>query len=480
MSLRRRLFVLLFVSFAAVAATVGGMAELLGVPGYGREADASARARIAALAVTRALRDGAAPGSTAPLLDELARTFDNGAVGVCLTDGRIVAERSVGRPAGAEHGRDYGPATEPRFGPPAELRFFDRERVADACRAAASEPTSTRVLAPSDVLFLATQRVGLDTVSFAMIRVRPFITSGATPGLALLAGAGLLTLALLGLTAHSAWVLRSSTNSLRRSVGALERDLRAEVPTPRAEELADVARHLRGLAANLADAQDREHVLLRDAEEQRRLAGLGRVVAGVAHEVRNPLAGMKLRLDSIALRSVDARTRMDVVKCLGEVARLDRLVRAMLLASHKRAIERVPTDLAVLLEERIALLGPLVGAKQVRIEHDAAGEASVEGESVAGALDNLLRNAVDASTAGGLIEVHVVRDPECLRVDVVDAGPGVPHHRVGELFEPFFTTKANGTGLGLLLARATAEAHGGTLEYERRDGRTMFSMRLPS
>src|SRR6201999_1106060 len=93
----------------------------------------------------------------------------------------------------------------------------------------------------------------------------------------LLAFVGAITTLLVALTAHGVWVLRASTNSLQASVQALKRDLRANVEEPRALELAEVAGQLRTFASTLADVQERE-------EAQTRLAGLGRVVAGVAHE----------------------------------------------------------------------------------------------------------------------------------------------------------------------------------------------------
>ncbi len=525
MSLRRRLFTLLLVSFVALAASVLGMTRLLDAGAAAQEETAAASGRRAMLALAHHLDEGLTADSPAlrQILEDLSRTLEDGAVGVCSVDGEIQAERATARPPWGHGPDDHGPGGPgpddhgpggpggpgdrgpppdgPGHGRPPEgfggpggphggrggpgpgsqgLLPFDREWVTSACRAATGEPQAGKGFAPTDVLLVSTLRArrGTGPVAFALART-PRAARVSTASAGLLSFLGGTAALLLGLTAHGAWVLRASSRSLEGSVRALERDLRAPVSEPEAVELAEVARHLRSLASTLADAQERERGLVLDMEEQRRLAGLGRLVAGVAHEVRNPLAGMKLRLDSIALRPLDGRTRVDVERCLREIGRLDRLVRTMLFLSKDRTVERQRFEAAALVAERISLVTPVAQATDVHVSSD--GDAAIDGEreGLAGALDNLLRNAVEASPEGGRVEVHVVEAAGGARIEVVDEGAGVPAAKASALFEPFFTTKASGTGLGLVLARAIVEAHGGRLDYERRDGRTVFSMTIP-
>ena len=110
----------------------------------------------------------------------------------------------------------------------------------------------------------------------------------------------------------------------------------------------------------------------------------------------------------------------------------------------------------------------------------AGGSASVaaDGDAMARALDNLLRNAIEASPDGGTIAATVYDDGAAVRVRVQDTGSGVPAGRVGELFEPFFTTKPEGTGLGLAISRAIARAHGGDVTYAREGDVTRFELSL--
>jgi signal transduction histidine kinase len=97
---------------------------------------------------------------------------------------------------------------------------------------------------------------------------------------------------------------------------------------------------------------------------------------------------------------------------------------------------------------------------------------------VARAIDNLVKNAVEASPAGAEVRVVVENDAGLAMVRVEDEGPGVAPERTRELFEPFFTTKSEGTGLGLAISRSIAASHGGTLTYARAGDRTRFSLSL--
>jgi signal transduction histidine kinase len=467
MSIRRRLFALLLVSCVALGASVLGTLRLTSLGASAREATAATAGSRAMLVLAHRLDEGLDPAepATAALLEDLSRTLEDGTVGVCSVDGTILVQKTM-----------LGPLRPP--GAP-EMLPLDREQVVRACRAAVNRPQTARGLAPNDVLTVATFRSGAGPVAFALARVPRWFERASPVSLALLALAGATTAVLLALTAHASWVLRASTESLQVSLDALQRDLRAPIAEPRAVELARVARHLRALASTLADAQERERTLSRASEEQTRLAGLGRVVAGVAHEVRNPLAGIKLRLDSMALRPLDARTHVDVVKSLREVGRLDRLVRTLLLMSRDRTPQRVPFDAGPMVDERIALAEPLAQAGGVQIDRE--GDATIVGEreELCGVLDNLVRNAIEASPPGARVRVRLLEDAGAARIEVIDEGQGIPPDRLGELFEPFFTTKGSGTGLGLVLARTTVEAHGGRLRYERRADRTLFSLSIP-
>jgi signal transduction histidine kinase len=123
----------------------------------------------------------------------------------------------------------------------------------------------------------------------------------------------------------------------------------------------------------------------------------------------------------------------------------------------------------------VALLAPWATEKGVAVTVDGTALARLDADAIARAIDNLLRNAIEASAPGAGVDVRVGAHDGEAHVTLVDHGAGVPSSRVGELFEPFFTTKPSGTGLGLALARAVASAHDGTLTYARDGDATRFT-----
>jgi signal transduction histidine kinase len=294
-----------------------------------------------------------------------------------------------------------------------------------------------------------------------------------------------LVLALAGVASaavamRAAKSVRDGARSLSDGIDRLGADLGAPIETPSVRELASVAERVRLLAAALVRAQAERDSLTRRLAERDRLASLGRVAAGVAHEVRNPLASMKLRVD-LARRSegVTDSLREDLLEVSSEIARLDRLVADLLVLSRTKAPTRANASLGALVRKRAELLQPWADEHNVAIEVEGEASASVDHDAIARAVDNLLRNAVQASPRGRtvLARVRSLDAQGLATITVIDEGAGVPKERERELFEPFFTTRSEGTGLGLALAKATAEAHGGELTYAReQQQRTVFTL----
>jgi signal transduction histidine kinase len=288
---------------------------------------------------------------------------------------------------------------------------------------------------------------------------------------------GLLSFALVIASLRTLGAVERDVSTLRTSLAALAKDLRAPVVRPMLRELGEVASGVAALAEELDGAQKERERLTTELGERERLAALGRIAAGIAHEVRNPLASMKLRAD-LARTSGEATPAVarDLDDIASEIGRLDRLVSDLLVVAGRRPGPQVDVDFGELVARRVALLAPWATERGVEVGTDGTALARVDADAIARAVDNLLRNAVDASAAGGRVHVSVDAHDGEARVRVVDHGAGVPSSRAGELFEPFFTTKPSGTGLGLALARAVATAHGGSLTYARDGDGTRFTL----
>jgi signal transduction histidine kinase len=150
-----------------------------------------------------------------------------------------------------------------------------------------------------------------------------------------------------------------------------------------------------------------------------------------------------------------------------------------LVVAGRRTGPREEVDLVQLAAQRVGIIAPWAKERGVNIAVSGGGTASIDQDAIGRVIDNLVRNAVEASASDGAVQVMISNGGGDAHVVVADRGSGIDEAREHEIFEPFFTTKPDGTGLGLALSRAIASAHGGTLSYERRDGATRFDLKVP-
>lgn len=210
--------------------------------------------------------------------------------------------------------------------------------------------------------------------------------------------------------------------------------------------------------------QEQERSLLR-AEQ---LAAVGQLAASVAHEIRNPLTGVKFLLQAAARPNNSVPLSVDRLQLLlQEVGRIERTVQALMDFANAPPSDRHMADLRIVVQGAIDIAQSRAEAKSVVIRKDLAKEplwAQFDKDQMTSLLTNLLYNGIDAAPVGGEVSMSIAPNGEHgIKVTVSDNGPGIDTAISGRLFEPFVTTKSNGTGLGLTIAQRIAREHGGTL-----------------
>jgi two-component system sensor histidine kinase HydH len=214
-----------------------------------------------------------------------------------------------------------------------------------------------------------------------------------------------------------------------------------------------------------------------------RMTALGHLSAGLAHEIRNPLASIE-GAAYVAQTEPDPTRASEFLEIIRkETARLNGLVTQFLEFARPRAPEMISTDPAPLTDSVLNLVRQVAVQNNVilrRTFDETIPPVKCDPEQMKQVLLNLVLNAVQAMPGGGEVSVSAEIAEHMLVLHVKDTGPGIPAERVDEVFDPFFTTKQNGTGLGLPIAYQIVEQHGGELSLESNSPEgCSFVIRLP-
>jgi PAS domain S-box-containing protein len=217
--------------------------------------------------------------------------------------------------------------------------------------------------------------------------------------------------------------------------------------------------------------------------QQAALARLGQMAAVVAHEVKNPLAGIKGAVQVLMSRRPAGDPETTVMRdIVARIDALDDLIQDLMMYARPRPPRLSPVNLRQLIDEAVTMLrrDPFGSALQVHIDGDA-GEVIVDPDLIRATVLNLLLNAAQAMNGKGNIQIVTAACNGNWSVEVHDSGPGIPLDIREQVLEPFFTTKARGGGLGLPIAKRVAELHGGTLTLAfPADGGTVVSVEAPA
>jgi signal transduction histidine kinase len=268
-----------------------------------------------------------------------------------------------------------------------------------------------------------------------------------------------------------------------RRIGELERRTRMiaggdfspmPLPTGR-DEIRDLAHSVNEMAQQLAQYQE-------TVRKTERLRLLGQVSGGLAHQLRNGIAGVRL---AVQLHTRECAGRGDVEPlevALRQLTLLEQHLKRFLDLGRAGKLRKEQCSLQGLIGEVVGLLTPQCRHGRIDLRwQPLPEEVTLTGD--AGQLGqlflNVISNGVEAAGPGGWVEIRLAPEPGKAVVTVTDSGPGPPAEVAARLFEPFVTGKPEGVGLGLAVARQVAEAHGGSLTWARPDSQTCFRIELP-
>ncbi len=302
----------------------------------------------------------------------------------------------------------------------------------------------------------------------------------------LVAAAGAVAICAVLLVALAVLIQRPLME-LQREIAKLQAgDLSVRVQfAARNDEIGDLGRNFNEMVRQLRETREEIERLHRtQMSRAEHLATLGELAAGLAHEIRNPLAGIAGVIEIIGRDLPEGSPSRDVLKDVQqEVLHIKQILSELLDYARPKSPEFHPADLNATAEHAVALARQQVLSRPIqielgkaenlpRVEHDTAQIQQV--------LLNLLLNAIQAISGPGRIEVRLESRDAFAAVIVSDTGRGIAPEHLPNIFRPFFTTKGQGTGLGLSLARRIVEDHGGRIEVASQpDAGSRFTVWLP-
>ncbi|HLH08669.1 MAG TPA: ATP-binding protein [Terriglobales bacterium] len=222
-----------------------------------------------------------------------------------------------------------------------------------------------------------------------------------------------------------------------------------------------------------------------EIELSRRLAAIGRLTSGVAHEVKNPINAIVLHLEVLREKlptlEPDSSRHLDVIS--SEIKRLDRVVQTLVDFTRPVELRLMETDLRRTLEDVVLLAIPDASQHGVRIVRQIASEqlpVRVDSDLIKQALLNVVINGVQAMPEGGELKIVASRNADEVEIRIQDQGQGVPTEVRDKIFNLYFTTKKGGSGIGLAMTYRVMQLHNGSIDFESRNGNgTTFFLRLP-
>lgn len=225
-------------------------------------------------------------------------------------------------------------------------------------------------------------------------------------------------------------------------------------------------------------------VLEQQMQRSDKLATVGKVAAGVAHEIRNPLTSIKGFLQMFEHRFTDEHRESELAYTkvmLQDLQRVESLIAELLFLSKPNQLDKSDCAIEGILgeiREEVALNASRQGIN-TQFSVRSLPRIFADGRLLKQAIEKIVENAMQAMDGGGTLRIHAYATSNWIKIDVSDSGPGIPYYLMDKIFDTFFTTKENGTGLGLPICQRILADHGGEIRVSSKGFGTTFSLLLP-
>jgi signal transduction histidine kinase len=261
-------------------------------------------------------------------------------------------------------------------------------------------------------------------------------------------------------------------------------NLKARAATETRDEIGELAGGFNAMVQSLDDAtRELEASHEKQIQQAGKLASIGELASGIAHEIRNPLAGIGAAVEVLSEENNLNGQRAEIVgEVRRQITRLNTTLRDLLDFARQREPEIAPCSVGELIKPMLALVRPDAQKYHIAIVEDYTSELPLilaDSAQVQQALLNVLLNAIQAMPDGGTLTLRTAPVDGTVRIAISDTGVGISHDNLRRIFSPFFTTKHRGTGLGLAITRSIVDKHGGTITVESESGRgTTFTLQF--
>lgn len=308
--------------------------------------------------------------------------------------------------------------------------------------------------------------------------------------LLILIGLGGLVLGMLGVT----WLSKRITTPIKKLVDGTVRisrgDFNHSIEISSQDEIGNLARSFNEMSRQLQLFENRMEEANKRLVQVEKLASIGHISAGIAHEIRNPLTSVKLNIQKLMSgEELDDITRAHLEISQEGIAQIEKFIKQLLNFARVSQLHIDEFSVEQIIHGSIIMISGQMELKKIRLKTEYAQGLPlirVDADKLRQVILNILRNACETVDEGGRIRIRVTPKSDLkpvpgVRIEISDNGPGIPEKDLKDIFEPFYTTKPQGVGLGLAIALKIVEQHKGVIEVlSGKNGGTTFMIDLPA